>query len=636
MARKRCVLGLDSIDASAAAWRRRHAVNAREYVLNRFKTVFGIDLRTLALFRIAAALMVIADLGSRARDLTAHYSDAGILPRMALLQLSNGWRPSLHLLSGSAAIQAVLMLIAALIAIAMLLGYRTRLATVASWLLLISLQARNPLLVQGGDNLLLLLLFWGMFLPLGARFSIDCALDRALAQAPHHYFSAATLALLVQVMSVYFFSALLKTAPQWWPDGTAVAYALHIDHLATPLAVWMRQFGLALQALTYYVWLLELIGPILIFSPLFFPWLRLTLLGMFVTMHVGFLLCLQIGLFPLVSIAALSVFTPSWVWERLGRRLHDPRRSGMRIYYDDACEFCQKTCLILRTLLMLGNVPILKAQETASIHRDMVAHDSWVVVDHDGTRYLRWAGVALVFRRSPIFSLVGRLICARWFARTGDRIYQAVANHRGALGRLSAVALPYRTTQVQTVLGVNVVVAALLTMVLWINLATLPFAARSVPASITGLARTLALTQQWNMFAPAPASHEGWFVVRGQTAQGLVVDVLRNTRGNVDFERPAVLADEFPNYRWRKYLMRLAFELDAGYRTLYAQYLCRTQVSGAGFDEKLEKVQVYFVHEHIQHDERDGWTRTVKRHLLKDHECAAVMATPVLRSLAGG
>ena len=37
-----------------------------------------------------------------------------------------------------------------------------------------------------------------------------------------------TVALLAQVMFVYFFSALLKSGPTW-SDGTAVYYALNID-----------------------------------------------------------------------------------------------------------------------------------------------------------------------------------------------------------------------------------------------------------------------------------------------------------------------------------------------------------------------------------------------------------------------
>ncbi|NET13417.1 MAG: hypothetical protein F6K08_11435, partial [Okeania sp. SIO1H6] len=41
--------------------------------------LFGLDLRSLALFRIGLALIIITDLIIRAGDLTAHYSDAGVL-----------------------------------------------------------------------------------------------------------------------------------------------------------------------------------------------------------------------------------------------------------------------------------------------------------------------------------------------------------------------------------------------------------------------------------------------------------------------------------------------------------------------------------------------------------------------------
>ena len=60
---------------------------------------------------------------------------------------------------------ALLFLVAAAGAGALLLSYRTRLATLLSWVLLVSVQNRNPLLGQGGDDLLRMLLFWGLFLP---------------------------------------------------------------------------------------------------------------------------------------------------------------------------------------------------------------------------------------------------------------------------------------------------------------------------------------------------------------------------------------------------------------------------------------------------------------------------------------
>jgi hypothetical protein len=70
--------------------------------------------------------------------------------------------------------QALLFGIAAVAALAMLVGYRTRLAVFVVWVLVLSIQVRNPFLDSSADDLLRLLLFWAMFLPLGAYWSVDC------------------------------------------------------------------------------------------------------------------------------------------------------------------------------------------------------------------------------------------------------------------------------------------------------------------------------------------------------------------------------------------------------------------------------------------------------------------------------
>ena len=65
------------------------------------REVFGIDLRTLALFRVGLAVLLLADLALRARDLSAHYTDAGILPRAEALNVLSSGAFSLHLLNGT-------------------------------------------------------------------------------------------------------------------------------------------------------------------------------------------------------------------------------------------------------------------------------------------------------------------------------------------------------------------------------------------------------------------------------------------------------------------------------------------------------------------------------------------------------
>lgn len=141
------------------------------------RRVFTLDLRSLAFFRVTMALLLLGDLAQRLTDLTAHYTDSGVLARN-VLNRSIAWEPgmwSLHQASGDASFQLVMFAVAAVLAVMLLVGYRTKVAAIGSWIMLISLHSRNPLVVQGGDTLLRVMLFWSLFLPIGARWSVDAA-----------------------------------------------------------------------------------------------------------------------------------------------------------------------------------------------------------------------------------------------------------------------------------------------------------------------------------------------------------------------------------------------------------------------------------------------------------------------------
>src|SRR6266511_2656335 len=77
--------------------------------------VLGADLRSLAALRVTMAVLIIFDLLLRSRDLVAHYTDPGALPRVAVLdQTRSRWLISLHLINGTWEIQAMLFVIAGL------------------------------------------------------------------------------------------------------------------------------------------------------------------------------------------------------------------------------------------------------------------------------------------------------------------------------------------------------------------------------------------------------------------------------------------------------------------------------------------------------------------------------------------
>ncbi|HZP82829.1 MAG TPA: hypothetical protein VFB21_14410, partial [Chthonomonadaceae bacterium] len=231
----------------------------RETRLRRlFSALFGIDVRTLALFRIGMGLLIIADLITRGVDMQALYTEAGVMPQAALSKFfSTHAIFSLHFLNGSLTAQVILFCIAGLFALALIIGYQTRWAAFVSWALMLSLQSRNPLVLTGGDNVFRVLMFWSLFLPLGACWSLDRALSKTPAQVPQRIVSMGSAGLLLQVCIIYWFTALLKWGVTWH-DNTAVYYALSVDQYAKPLAYALLPHRDLLRFLTFVTWRLEM------------------------------------------------------------------------------------------------------------------------------------------------------------------------------------------------------------------------------------------------------------------------------------------------------------------------------------------------------------------------------------------
>lgn len=136
--------------------------NIVEKFLHKLAKIFEVDLRSLAAMRVGIALVVLADLIVRSTDLTTFYTDKGVLPKTTLVQLGlAAHNLSLHLLNDSWQFQAFLFSLAFIFALMLLTGYKTRLASIVTWFMVISLQNRNPLILSGADQVLRLVLFLG-------------------------------------------------------------------------------------------------------------------------------------------------------------------------------------------------------------------------------------------------------------------------------------------------------------------------------------------------------------------------------------------------------------------------------------------------------------------------------------------
>ena len=90
-----------------------------------------------------------------------------------------------------------------------------------------------------------------------------------------------------------------------------------------------------LNVMTRFVIGLERYGLILAFLPFFTGPARMLAVVLFVAFHIGILVWMRTGIFPVACIVAWLVFLPTWLWEKLGvggdvaSRLRLPRWRGL-------------------------------------------------------------------------------------------------------------------------------------------------------------------------------------------------------------------------------------------------------------------------------------------------------------------
>lgn len=288
-------------------------------ILSAIEPLGTLDLRALGMMRIGISLVLLLDICIRLGDLEAHYTNLGVLPLTALFEYA--WHPyHFSVYTGASSFPWMVFLFGLNIVcvLCLMLGYRTRLFTFLCWVFLLSLHNRNPLVHQGGDDLLRLILFWSLFLPWGYCYSMDARISRI---KPKHkctlYSSFACFGYILQIFYVYFFSALHKTSPEWTTEFTALYYALSLDQILMPFGKLIYPFEGFLKVLTAATYYTEMLLPFVLLIPFFTGGWRLLFIIVIGMLHLGIALSLNVGLFPLISTMAMIALLPSFVMNKL-------------------------------------------------------------------------------------------------------------------------------------------------------------------------------------------------------------------------------------------------------------------------------------------------------------------------------
>ena len=465
--------------------------------------LIGIDLRSLALFRVCLAIMIIVDLLVRLSDLQAHYTDWGLLPRAVVME--NSWTGSwsLHFMTGSKNGISLLMGLHLSAAFLLLVGYRTRVMSILCCILIISLQARNPMILSGADDTIRLLCIFSMFLPLGARFSVDRVLDPEPRDLPMVLSSVSSFAILAQVSILYLFTFLFKWHPIWIEDNTALYFMFHLDVFTNQFGQYQLGYPALLKAMTaFFVWC-ELLCPLLLWSPILTAQTRLAAIFLISAMQIGIATTMGIGMFPFISMTALLLFLPSNLWNTGFTLFSKPHRTEMVIYFDDGCDFCKKILRFLLTFALIPGTHTAPTNTDPEILNTMEQENSWVVRDHNGNTHLKFEALAYVLLQSPILFPIGWIMNRKIFVSLGNRFYESVAANRPQLSDLLGI-FPWRPSPVGSKPFFEICAALLIFWVVLYNISAYDKIQWKIPTSVQWLAPSTGTFQNWRLFAPYP------------------------------------------------------------------------------------------------------------------------------------
>ena len=156
--------------------------------------VYKLDPRSLTLFRIILGLVAFYDIYLNLTNWEALFSPSGVLKYAGEFSIFN---------------TPLVFFLGLLFSIFIIIGFKTRIFLFLTWFVILNIQVSNPYLLNFGDQVLLLSLFWSCFLNFDKKSS-----------------PVLNVGIIFQFLILYFFSFYHKYGPTWREDFTAVGWWL--------------------------------------------------------------------------------------------------------------------------------------------------------------------------------------------------------------------------------------------------------------------------------------------------------------------------------------------------------------------------------------------------------------------------
>jgi hypothetical protein len=265
--------------------------------------------RVLGVYRIAIGVLTIYSFLLFAKDTTAFFSDQGVLRLETVDRVyTREWHTLLAFIRSPLGVKCMMALLFAA-GVLFAIGFHTRIASIALFVLVTSFHERNNLVLNSGDTVLRTMLFLFMFAPAGAALSVD-SLRRRLRSpdpdrcGPELVAPWAQRMMQLQVALIYFTTVYAKSRGDLYHNGSAMYYVFGIVDFSVHGIENLMNYPVLYSALTFATLFAEIAISFLI-------WFRATrpyAVALGILLHLWIMWCMVLPVFGILMIATYLCF----------------------------------------------------------------------------------------------------------------------------------------------------------------------------------------------------------------------------------------------------------------------------------------------------------------------------------------
>lgn len=393
----------------------------------------------LGLARIAIGLITIYSYALFAKDVTVFFSDQGVLTSQTLaLTMTRDWHSLLYYITSPLGVKLLLALLF-IAAFSFTIGFKTRASAIILFVLVASFNERNNLVLNSGDTVLRLMIFFFIFSPAGRAYAVDSLMARlkipeSEAMLPFASPSWAQRMMQIQVAVIYFVTAYAKSRGELWHGGEAIYYVVGLIDFHITGVEQLMNYPLIYSALTFVTLFVELSLPFLLFFRATRPYAVVAGIGL----HAWTMVFMLLPVFPILMMSTYIIFFSEDELGGLLQRIRTRLKKRGRVFFDGHCPLCLRSRKIITLMDLFARVdfvdfrPLKSKQLPKGVDLEKLEGEMHLVTPKGkvlkGFEAFRWmsARIAATFWLTPFFFFPG----VPYF---GKKLYRWVARNRLAL-----------------------------------------------------------------------------------------------------------------------------------------------------------------------------------------------------------